>query len=38
MGLVFTEEVAKNASAVVKQWVLSLRMLSAGDEREQAFW
>jgi len=37
MGLVVPEEVAMQSSPVIKQWVLSLRMLSAGDEREQAY-
>ena len=36
-SLVMPEQVAMRSSPVMKQWVLSLRMLSASEEREQAY-
>jgi len=37
IGLVLPEQVSFASAPVIKQWVLSLKMLGRGDDREQAY-
>jgi hypothetical protein len=37
IGLVLPEQVSIASAPVIKQWVLSLKMLGRGDDREQAY-
>lgn len=37
IALAMPEQVSMRSGPVIKQWVLSLRMLTASEEREQAY-